>query len=157
MQARIGACSEARGDSGFVIIARCDEFYPDERGGGGSSSLEEAIKRGTAYAEAGADFLLYPLASPEVHAQIIPEVPIPVCTMGLATPGTAFNISTGWGWMGAAQLHQARAKELMETGRVTMDGVLPDKAALIEQDFYDELIRRWAEDTGRKTRPAGMK
>jgi len=67
MQCRIEAGVKARGDSGLVIIARCDEMYPSERGGGGGGSVEEAIRRGKAYAEAGADALVFPIASPEAH------------------------------------------------------------------------------------------
>src|SRR6516162_11231920 len=61
-QARIDAAVRARRDMGqdFVIIARCDELYASEMGGGGTGSMEEAIKRGHAYAEAGADVLFYP-------------------------------------------------------------------------------------------------
>jgi 2-methylisocitrate lyase-like PEP mutase family enzyme len=152
MQARIDAAVRARGDSGFVIIARCDEMYVQARGGGGTGSIDEAIKRGRAYAEAGADALVYPIASPDAHAQIVPEVGIPVCTLGFDQPNTAFTLSTGWGWVGAAQLHLARAKELMATGSVTMDHVLEGKAQLIEQDFYDGLIAEWVAKTGREGR-----
>ncbi|MEY2942997.1 MAG: hypothetical protein RLY97_1011 [Pseudomonadota bacterium] len=152
MQARIDAAVRARGDSGFVIIARCDEMYGQARGGGGTGSIDEAIKRGRAYAEAGADALVYPIASPDAHAQIVPEVGIPVCTLGFDQPNTAFTLSTGWGWVGAAQLHLARAKELMATGSVTMDHVLEGKAQLIEQDFYDGLIAEWVAKTGREGR-----
>ncbi|MCE7795937.1 isocitrate lyase/PEP mutase family protein [Sphingobium sufflavum] len=152
MQFRIDAATRARGDHPFVIIARCDEMYPDARGGGGTGNIEEAIKRGKAYAEAGADALVFPIASAEAHAQIVPEMPIPVCTLGFNLPDTAFTLSTGWGWTGAAQLHLSRAKELMETGTVKMDHVLPGKDQLIEQDLYDALTLEWAQKTGRKTR-----
>lgn len=152
MQFRLDACAKGRGDSGLVIIARCDEMYPDVRRGGGSGSIEEAIKRGKAYAEAGADALVFPIASAEAHKIIITEMPIPVCTLGFDLPNTAFTLSTGWGWVGAAQLHYARARELMETGTVKMDHILPDKDALLEQDFYDALIGEWAEKTHRKVR-----
>jgi methylisocitrate lyase len=153
MQARIEACVKARGDSGFVIIARCDELYAQSRGGGGTGSLDEAIKRGLAYAEAGADALFFaPATSPETTAELVKAMPIPVCVMGFPVPGTAFCLSTGWGWMGAAELHYARAKELMETGKVTMGPGIPDKNALIEQDLYDALIGEWATKTGRPVR-----
>jgi 2-methylisocitrate lyase-like PEP mutase family enzyme len=152
MQARLDACVRARGESGFVVIARCDELYAQERGGGGSASVEAAIARGKAYAEAGADALVFPLASPEATAAIVKAVPIPVCTLGYDLPDTGFTLSTGWGWMGAAQLHLARAKELMATGTVKMEFVLEGKDQLIEQDLYDGLIREWAEKTGRPTR-----
>lgn len=152
MQARIEACVKGRGDSGFVIIARCDELYPEEYRGGGSGRVEEAIRRGKAYAEAGADVLVFPLASAEATAEIVKEVSIPVCTLGFDLPDTAFTLSTGWGWTGAAQLHLSRAKELMEAGAVKMDPILEGKNALIEQDLFDELIADWARKTGRKTR-----
>ncbi|HEX7853052.1 MAG TPA: isocitrate lyase/PEP mutase family protein [Sphingobium sp.] len=152
MQFRIDAAARARGDHPFVIIARCDEMYNENRGGGGQSNVEEAIKRGKAYAEAGADVLTFPIASPEATAQIAAEMPVPVCTLGMDMPGTLFTLSTGWGWTGAAQLHMARAKELMETGTVKMDHVLEGKDKLIQQDVYDALILDWATKTGRKTR-----
>ena len=61
-QARIDAARRAQRDSGqdFVIIARCDELYTSEMGGGGTGSMDEAVKRGHAYMEAGADVLFYP-------------------------------------------------------------------------------------------------
>jgi 2-methylisocitrate lyase-like PEP mutase family enzyme len=152
MQARIDACVRARGDSVFVIIARCDELYPAERRGGGAGSVAEAIRRGKAYAEAGADALVYPIASPDDHAAIIREMPVPVCTLGFDLPDTAFTLSTGWGWLGAAQLHMARAKELMATGSINMDYVLEGKDELIDQTFYDDLIADWAHKTGRTVR-----
>ena len=152
MQARIDACKQARDASDFVIIARCDEMYLDSRRGGGTGSMEEAIRRGRAYAEAGADALVYPLASPEATQELARSVSVPLCTLGFNCPGTAFTLSTGWGWTGAAQLHLARARELMETGTVKMDPVLEGKDALIEQGVYDKLTREWAERTGRKVR-----
>jgi 2-methylisocitrate lyase-like PEP mutase family enzyme len=152
MQARIDAARRAAGSSGFFIIARCDEMYPQARGGGGTASLEEAVKRGRAYEAAGADALFYPFASPEDYAAIGAEVSIPMCTMGFNLPNTAFNMTTSWGWTGAAQLHLARAKELLETGSVKMDMVLEGKDHLIQQDFYDGLTAEWARKTGRPVR-----
>ena len=152
MQFRIEAAARGRGDSGLVIIARCDELYPDARRGGGGGSVEEAIRRGRAYAEAGADALVFPIASAEAHGAIVPEMPVPVCTLGFDLPGTLFTLSTGWGWTGAAQLHLARARELMATGTVKMDHVLEGKAELLEMDLYDDLVAEWAERTGRPVR-----
>src|SRR5262245_59318486 len=61
-QAGIDAAVGARRDmkKDFIIIARCDELYTSEMGGGGTGSMEEAVKRGHAYMEAGADLLFYP-------------------------------------------------------------------------------------------------
>lgn len=152
MQFRLDAARRAAGDSGFYIIARSDEMYPQARGGGGTASLEEAIRRGKAYEEAGADALFYPFASPEDYAAIAAEVSIPMCTMGFNLPNTAFNMTTSWGWTGAAQLHLARARELLETGSVKMEMGLEGKDQLIEQDLYDALTADWARKTGRPVR-----
>jgi 2-methylisocitrate lyase-like PEP mutase family enzyme len=151
MQARLEACVKARGDSGFVIIARCDELYPIARGGGGTGSIEEAIRRGKAYVEAGADALVFPIASPEATAQLQKAIHAPFCVLGFTIPGTACTLSTGWGWMGAAALHMKRARELFESGSVTVD-MLEGKDALIEQDVYAGLVADWAKKTGRPTR-----
>jgi 2-methylisocitrate lyase-like PEP mutase family enzyme len=154
MQSRIDAALRARRDldSDFVIIARCDEMYSSDMGGGGSGDIKLAIKRGHAYAEAGADALVF-VPRPEPIPEIAKAMKIPVCTLGFNIPGTAFTLSTGWGWMGAAQLHLARARELMETGKIEGLGTpFPEKYDLIEQPMFDRLIEEWAEKTGRKTR-----
>lgn len=157
MQLRIEAGVKARGDSGLVIIARCDELYTSANGGGGSGSIEEAVRRGHAYAEAGADAVVFASAPPEQQAQVIPQMKIPVCTLGFDLPDTAFTLSTAWGWVSAAVGHLAMARELMETGSVksAMNAFanFPEKYDLIDQKLYDELIVDWAERTGRPTRP----
>ena len=156
MQARIDAGVRARRDSGqdFVIIARCDELYPSERGGGGTGSMEEAIRRGTAYVEAGADALFYPPMPTHVPELVKAFPNVPVATMGFTVPGAAFNMSTALGWVGAAKLHLERSRELFETGAVAnVDLSFPEKYDLISQPFYDDLIEEWANKTGRPTRP----
>lgn len=157
MQLRIEAGVKARGDSGLVIIARCDELYTSANGGGGSGSVEEAIRRGHAYAEAGADAIVFASAPPEQQAEVIPHMKFPVCTLGFNLPDTAFTLSTAWGWVSAAVGHLAMARELMETGSVksAMSAFtnFPEKYDLIDQALYDDLIVEWAERTGRPTRP----
>jgi 2-methylisocitrate lyase-like PEP mutase family enzyme len=152
MQARLEATVKGAGDSGLVIIARCDEFYTQARRGGGTGSLDEAIKRGRAYIEAGADALVFPLAGPERTAELGKALSKPIVVLGVPYPGVACTLHTGWGWLGAAQLHLQRATELMQTGKVTADLNLEGKDALIQQDLYDELISDWAKKTGRETR-----
>jgi len=151
MQAKLRACVKARGNSAFVIIARCDELYHKDRRGAGNGSLDHAIERGRAYVEAGADVLLYPLASPDACRTLVAELPVPVCVLGPVVPGTAFALHTGWGLIGAAKQHLAFARELLATGSVTFDHAFPEKEALLEMDLYDELIRDWAQATGRDT------
>jgi 2-methylisocitrate lyase-like PEP mutase family enzyme len=152
MQMRIEACVRARRDPAFVIIGRCDELMTNARRGGGSGSLEQAIARGRAYAEAGADALVYPLASAEMTAELVRSLPIPICQLGPVIPGPLFTLHTGWGWMGAAQLHWERARKLMETGSLDISLAIEAKEQLIEQDIYDALVADWAKKTGRPVR-----
>ena len=155
-QARIDAAVRARRDMGqdFVIIARCDELYPNEAGGGGTGNMAEAIKRGHAYAEAGADVLFYP-PRPDPVPELVKAFgsKIPVATMGFSVPGAAFNMATG-GWVTAAANHLKMARELMATGKVTSANYdFPEKYALIGHPLFDGLIEEWADKTGRKSRP----
>ncbi len=155
-QARLDAVVRARRDMGqdLVLIARCDELYPSEAGGGGTGSMAEAIKRGHAYAEAGADVLFYP-PRPDAVPELVKEFgsKIPIATMGFTIPGTGFNMMTG-GWVTAAANHLKMAREVMESGTVQSANFnFPEKYELIEQTFYDGLIEDWAVRTGRPTRP----
>ena len=152
MQAKLEACLKARGASPFVIIARCDEMYPQSRGGGGGGSPEVAIVRGKAYAEAGADALVYPHLSAELSTHFSAQLPIPVMGMGLTLPDTICTLNTGWGWTGAAIYHLKTARELFDTGSITYPGTLEGKDQLIEQDVYDMLIADWCDKTGRQLR-----
>jgi len=155
-QARIDAARRAQKDSGqdFIIIARCDELYTSEMGGGGTGSMDEAVRRGQAYIEAGADALFYPPRPdwvPELVERLGPN--IPVATMGFSLPGTAFNMATG-GWVTAAANHLKLMRELKEEGRMLSGNFnFPEKYELIEHPLFDGLIEDWAEKTGRPTRP----
>lgn len=149
MQARIETSARARADDAFVIIARCDEFYWKSHKGIREGTVEAAIERGKAYAEAGADVLMFPIATAEQHKILVEELPIPVCVIGATLPGASFTLNGGWGWLGAAQLHLERAKTLMETGSLKVDPNLEDKRELIEQVLYDDVIAEWAKKTGR--------
>ena len=154
-QARIDAVVRARADMGrdLVIIARCDELYPSEMGGGGTGSLAEAIRRGHAYIEAGADVLFFP-PRPDVVGDLVKEFggKFPLATMGFTIPGTQFNMMTG-GWVTAAANHLKMARELMESGTIQSGNFnFPEKYELIDQNFYNDLIHDWAERTGRPAR-----
>ena len=151
MQARIEAAVKARGNSDFVIIARCDELYPQERRGGGQGSVEEALKRGKAYAEAGADAIVFPIMKPDQSQQFADELPIPLVALGFDLSGATCTLNTGWGWMNAAHAHLEGARKLMN-GEPTMPNPVPEIGDLIEQKLYDELIADWAQKTGRPAR-----
>jgi 2-methylisocitrate lyase-like PEP mutase family enzyme len=155
-QARIAAARRAQVDSGqdFVIIARCDELYKNEMGGGGGGSMADAIKRGYAYLEAGADVLFYP-PRPDWVGDLLKEFAgkHPIATMGFTIPGTAFNMATG-GWVTAAANHLKMMRELKDTGKITSANFnFPEKYELINHPLYDSLIEEWADKTGRQSRP----
>lgn len=152
MQAKLEACVKARGNEPFVIIARCDELYTKSKRGAGDGNLEQAIERGIAYAESGADVMVYPMASQEDCDMLREALPIPLCVLGPTVPGTAFSLHTGWGWVGAAKLHLRYARELKETGNICFDPTFVEKNKLLEMDFYDDLIVEWARKTKRPYR-----
>lgn len=153
MQARIAAAAEARTDPAFVLIARCDELYED--GGGGTGSLDEAIRRGIAYAEAGADLYLPTFATHEHLARIAAEVPIPIAGYGPLIEGVRIALSTGWGVAAAARSHQQWAAYLHQNGDLPPEAFgFEDKDVLIDQGVYDRITAGWAAGTGRPLRSA---
>jgi len=154
MQARIAAAVEGRCDPDFVIIVRTDELYSE--GGGGTGSLEETIRRGIAYAEAGADAFLPTFATEEQIPQIAAEVKIPIGMYGKITPGMQFSLFTGFGTAAAARSHHELATYLLEHGELPPVAFgFPDKDILINQGPYDGIVRMWAERTGRSVRATG--
>lgn len=151
MRARIAAAVEGRRDPDFVIIVRSDELYRE--GGGGTGSLEETIKRGVAYAEAGADAFLPTFATEEQIARIAEAVKIPVGMYGKLCPGMQFSLFTGFGTAAAARAHHELSTYLLEHGELPPVAFgFPDKDTLIDQGPYDGVVRMWAERTGRPIR-----
>jgi 2-methylisocitrate lyase-like PEP mutase family enzyme len=152
MQARISAAVEARRDPDFVIIIRCDELYAV--GGGGSGSLEETIRRGIAYQEAGADAFLPTFATEEQVAAIGAEVKLPLVGFGGFTPGVNVVLSTGWGTASAARVHRQWAAHLLVHGDLPGEAFeFPGKAEAIQQEAYDAVVGAWVASTGRDVRP----
>ena len=152
MQARIRAATDARIDDDFLIIVRSDELY--DVGGGGTGSLDEVIRRGVAYAEAGADVYLPTMATAEQVAAIAAEVPIPIAGYGTPVPGLALALSTGWGTASAARLHRQWATELKQKGELPPEAFeFPGKPEAIRQADHDRVVEAWAVSTGRPLRP----
>jgi 2-methylisocitrate lyase-like PEP mutase family enzyme len=152
MQARIRAAVAARRDPDFVIIVRCDELYAV--GGGGSGSLDEAIRRGAAYQEAGADAFLPTFATEEQVAAIREEVTLPIVGFGRLSAGLDVALSTGWGTASAARQHRQWATHLLEHGDLPAEAFeFPGKAEAIQQAPYDDVIGAWVTRTGRTLRP----
>ncbi len=80
---RIKAMADARTDSDFVIIARSDAI--------GVNSFEDAIERGTAYAEAGADVLFLPYLRLEDTKRAAEALPKPLLNVVIDTPKEALE------------------------------------------------------------------
>ena len=75
---RIKAMADARTDPDFVIIARSDAI--------GVTSLDDAIQRATAYAEAGADLLFLPYLRLEDTKRAAEALPKPLLNVVIDTP-----------------------------------------------------------------------
>jgi hypothetical protein len=153
MSARIRTAVDARTDANFVIIARTDELY--SVGGGGTGSLDETVRRGVAYAAAGADVFLPTFATAEQVAVLAHEVPIPIAGYGTELfPGLRFCLATGWGVASAARLHRQLATMLIEEGNLPPDAYeFPAKETAIRQSEFDDVVEKWAVSTGRPLRP----
>ncbi len=80
---RIKAMTDARRDPDFVIIARSDAI--------GVTSLEDAIERATAYAEAGADVLFLPYLRLEDTKRAAEVLPKPLLNVVIDTPKEALE------------------------------------------------------------------
>jgi 2-methylisocitrate lyase-like PEP mutase family enzyme len=119
--------------------------------------LDEAIRRGVAYQEAGADAFLPTFATEEQVAAIRAEVTVPIVGFGGFTPGVDVVLSTGWGTASAARVHRQWATHLLEHGELPPEAFeFPGKAEAIQQTPYDALIEAWATGTGRALRPAAI-
>jgi len=151
MQARISAAVEGRRSDEFVVIARCNEFQVAN--GGGTGSLDQAITRARSYAEAGADAFLPTFATADHIAALAQEIDIPIGGYGPLLAHMSFSLFTGYGTAVAARAHFEMSEYVLEHGALPegFQGV-PRKGELLEEPFYDDLIRRWADSTGRPTR-----
>ena len=134
----------------FVIIARCDELYTSEAGGGGTGSMEEAIKRGHAYlrpAPTCCSTRRAPIGCRELVKAFGSKIPI--ATMGFTVPGTRFNMATG-GWVTAAANHLKMMRELMETGS------MPSRQLQLSREVRADrpsALRRADRGMGKQDRP----
>ncbi len=153
MQARISCAVAARSDPEFVIIARTNELV--NRMAYNDGSLEEAIKRGCAYAEAGVDAVVVPGATRDEHRLLADALPVPYAAFSEAIgrgDGIKLVLSTGWATNSAGLLYERLATQMYESG-----GTLPPEAfkryshaeEMFGEPAYREVISRWVEKTGR--------
>ncbi len=151
MQARIALAVQARTDPDFVLIVRSNELINREAFGEGS--LDEAIRRGQAYAEAGADSYVVPSIEPDEVGQLARALPIPVTAFGLKVDGVRLTL-TGFGSLDGVYEHWART--LKETGTLPPEAF--DRADglydLLDEGRFDRIVRDWALRTGRPTGPS---
>jgi 2-methylisocitrate lyase-like PEP mutase family enzyme len=115
MQARIGSAVDARSDPNFLLIARTDELF---YGG----SFEEAVRRGVAYAEAGADVYFCLHLPPDKVSVMAAEVPIPILDINHpieVVEGTGLKVDIFCGQLAAstALLAETMLSDLKEHGR----------------------------------------
>jgi 2-methylisocitrate lyase-like PEP mutase family enzyme len=151
LQARVETAVNARRSDDFVVIVRSNEFQVDN--GGGTGSLDEMIRRAVAAAESGADAFIPTFADERQLAAIAAEVDLPLGGYQALVPGLQFTLFTGWGVWVAAEAHRRAAAHIFEHGDLPPDfGGDFDRRTLTDQTAYDDVIRRWAERTGRPTR-----
>jgi 2-methylisocitrate lyase-like PEP mutase family enzyme len=141
MRERLAAAVEARSDPDFIIIGR--------------TVAEEAnvvIRRGIAFAEAGADLVMNSLTgmTAEEINRIARELPVPLLGIGVPKahlPGTRMKVNIYPNMVsGAAMaLCDAMLRELKENGEVTSRPALaPDVLGRVTSAArYSELAKRW--------------
>jgi len=154
MQGRIAAAVAAKTDPDFVIIARTNELIHRTslyatRGSFGEGTIAAVIKRGQAYAEAGADaYLPTGLEADEVD-EVARAVPIPLAAYS-QLGDVKVILSTGWAVHNAVHVYEKWARVLLEAGTLpaeahkSCDGFL----SLLGQEQYDEAIFQWASRAG---------
>ncbi|MEW6297341.1 MAG: oxaloacetate decarboxylase [Thermodesulfobacteriota bacterium] len=114
---KIKAAVDARTDPDFVIIARSDAI--------GVTSLDDALDRAHAYAEAGADLLFLPYLRPKDTKRVAEALPKPLLNVVLDTPageleqaGLKVAIYPVQSLFVAYKAVRDMIKELKETGTV---------------------------------------
>jgi 2-methylisocitrate lyase-like PEP mutase family enzyme len=152
MQARIAATVASRTDPNFVIIARSNELI--NRAAYGQGSLEEAIKRGQAYAEAGADSYVTPGIQPDEMATLAKAIPIPYTAFSAPLgqgDGVKMVLSTGWETATAARVYEQSVVEYLKSNTVPAElrGRATEFYSLLEEGNYVAIVTEWVERTGR--------
>ncbi len=143
--ARIETAVEARTDDDFVIIARTDGLRE-------GMPIEQAIERGNAYAERGADVFMCIRIPPEEIDRVAEAVPIPILDINhpvSVAESTKLKIDV---WAGhaahtTALLQQEMLQELKEQGQfvdLASRKLSADVfAAVTAEDAYRRVAARW--------------
>lgn len=149
MVQRITAAVEGRTDPDFVILARSDCLILGDHSG----DPAEAVRRGIAFAEAGADGFFCVGMRAEQVARIAREVPIPLVALNIPVPevkdsGLRMNIHGVQVYQAAAKLYETMILELKGHGQFLRrdERRLPREtvARILGRDDYERLADRWA-------------
>lgn len=137
MLVRISAAVEGRSDPEFVIMARSDCMIL----GSNRGEPAEAIRRGTAFAEAGADAFFCVGMQSEQVAEIAENVPIPLIALNVPVgdvrgTGLRMDIHGVQVYQAAAKLYETMLLELEVDGRF---GRGPDRR--LDQDTVARVLR----------------
>jgi 2-methylisocitrate lyase-like PEP mutase family enzyme len=140
MRERILAAVDARRDPDFVIIGRTVAEDPNA-----------VIRRGIAFAQAGADVVMNSLTgfSPEVINRIATEIPVPLLGIGVPKthlPNTRMkvnihpNIVSG----AAMTLCDTMFRELKESGETSRPSLSPEVLSRVTSTTtFSELAKKW--------------
>lgn len=141
MRERLEAAVDARTNRDFVIIGRTV-----------AEDLETVIRRGVAFARAGADVVMNSLTgfTPEQINRIAGEIPVPLLGIGvpkshLAGTRMKVNIHPNMVSGAAMALCDTMLRELKDNGEVTPRAALPADvlARVTNAATFSELAKRW--------------
>lgn len=152
MRRRIGTAVESRRDGDLVVIARTDELF-------NKGSVDEAIRRGIAYAEEGADAYFCLSMTPEQIEEIRKEVPVPLVDINQPREvaerrGLRLDIFTGALLPVLTTAYRRLLAEIKERGEVDMAELAHEYSRvrpLLDDDSWMPVGRRWVrtQDGGR--------
>ncbi|MGQ0735015.1 MAG: isocitrate lyase/PEP mutase family protein [Acidobacteriota bacterium] len=148
MMQRIAAAVDARTDPDFVIIARSDSLIL----GANTGDVDESIRRGQAFAKAGADAFFCVGMRPQQAGRISREVPIPVVSLNVPMAdlqGSAVKLAVHavQVYQPAMKLYETMIAELKEHGqflRRPERTMSPETAAKVMRTAeYQRLAEQW--------------
>jgi 2-methylisocitrate lyase-like PEP mutase family enzyme len=142
MVSRLAAALDARTDPDFVIIGRTEALLY-------GMPIDEAIRRGVAYAKAGIDlFWANGGGSADAINRLAKEVPVPILAINAPlrlvkdTPLKVDMFTTSsMGW--AAKLHDTMVRQLKEHGEYTTRPESMDITNLLNTSAYSKMAEHW--------------
>lgn len=153
MVERVTAAVEGRSNPDYVIIARTDCLV-ESVVGDNNADHREAIRRGNAYAEAGADALFAVSMRPEEVEEIATNIPVPLIALNIPLgeiedTSCAIDIHGVRAYQAAAALYQTMLTELQNDGQYQQGperSLDPDLVArVLDIPAYSDLAKRWVE------------